>query len=169
MNALRSLAASLVLVAAAGAASTASADTVGSSFQVRITIQKACDVTTTAPTDVDFGSHSSLSTNVTATSTISVTCTPGSAYNIGLGAGLNASTAGNIATRRMTDGASHYVGYQLYQDSARTLPWGDTIGTNTFAGTGTGSAQARTVYGLVASANANAGAYTDTIAVTVTY
>ncbi|HUD42839.1 MAG TPA: spore coat U domain-containing protein [Dokdonella sp.] len=147
----------------------AQADTVTSSFEVRITIQKACDVTTTAPTDLDFGAHSSLATAISGTSTISVTCTPGSAYTIGLDAGLHPGTAGDIATRRMSDGASHYVAYQLYQDPGHTTPWGQTIGTDTLAAVGTGAAQITSVHGLVASANAQAGSYADTIGVTVTY
>ena len=57
-----------------------------------------------------------------------------------------------------------------YRDLARTLPWGSTIGTNTVAGTGTGSAQAYTAYGHVpAQATPSAQTYTDTIVVTVTY
>jgi len=157
------------LALALGYSGIAGADTVTSSFQVRMTVQKACDVTTTAPTDLDFGAHASLATAITGLSTITVTCTPGSPYTVGLGAGLHAATPGDVATRRMSDGASHFVPYQLYQDVGHTTPWGETIGTDTFAATGTGSAQAASVYGLVPSANANAGAYTDTIAVTVTY
>jgi spore coat protein U-like protein len=168
MNMFR-IALAATLLSGAGFASIASADTVGSSFQVQITIQKACDVTTIAPTNLNFGTHPSLDTNVTGTSTITVTCTPGTAYTIGLNAGLNPSTPGDITTRRMTDGSTHYVAYQLYQDVGHANPWGNTISTNTVAGTGTGSAQAATVYGLVASANSNAGNYNDTIAVLVTY
>jgi len=48
--------------------------------------------------------------------------------------------------------------------------WGNTIGTNTVASTGTGAAQSFTVYGRIPSQTTPAPAtYTDTITVTVTY
>lgn len=169
MNMFRYISAGAIIGWIAAFAGAVHADTVTSSFQVRITIQKACDVTTTAPTDLDFGPHPSLATAINGTSTITVTCTPGSPYTIGLDAGLYPTTAGDVSTRRMSDGATHFVAYQLYQDPGHTTPWGQTIGTNTVAATGNGSAQATSVYGLVPSANANAGNYADTIGVTVTY
>ncbi len=48
--------------------------------------------------------------------------------------------------------------------------WGNTIGTDTVAGTGTGSNQSLTVYGRVPVQSTPVGAtYTDTVIVTVTY
>jgi len=48
--------------------------------------------------------------------------------------------------------------------------WGNTVGTNTVAGTGTGNSQSLTVYGNVpAQATPPAATYNDTITVTVTY
>jgi spore coat protein U-like protein len=62
------------------------------------------------------------------------------------------------------------ITYGLYRDTARTLPWGSTSGTNTVGGTGTGSNQALSVYGRVASQNTpSPGTYTDSVVVTVTY
>jgi len=62
------------------------------------------------------------------------------------------------------------VTYGLYRDSARTLPWGDIIGTDTAAGTGTCSSQALAVYGRVPTQSTpTPGTYTDTIIVTVTF
>jgi spore coat protein U-like protein len=69
----------------------------------------------------------------------------------------------------MTNGANT-ITYGLYQNAARTIAWGGTIGTNTVAGTGTGLAQLTTVYGRVpGQATPSPGTYTDTIIVTVTY
>jgi spore coat protein U-like protein len=60
--------------------------------------------------------------------------------------------------------------YGLYQDSARTQPWGNTVGTNTTSGTGTGTAQTQTVYGRVAAqATPAPGSYSDSVVVTVGY
>lgn len=157
--------------ALSGVAFVASAATVTSTMGVQIIIQNACDVTTTAPTDLDFGTHGLLdaAVNETTAGGITVTCTNGASYNIGLDAGANPSTAGDINTRRMAAG-SEFVGYQLYSDAARTSAWGNTISTDTVASTGTGAAQSFPVYGQVpAQATPTAGTYTDTVTVTVTY
>jgi spore coat protein U-like protein len=69
----------------------------------------------------------------------------------------------------MTNGAAT-VSYSLYSNAARTTNWGNTVGTDTVAGTGTGSNQSYTVYGSVPAQTTPAPAtYTDTITVTVTY
>jgi spore coat protein U-like protein len=62
------------------------------------------------------------------------------------------------------------LNYSLFSDSARAVNWGNTVGTDTVAGIGTGSAQTITVYGTIPSNQGNrAGTYADTITVTVTY
>jgi spore coat protein U-like protein len=62
------------------------------------------------------------------------------------------------------------INYSLYSDSGRTTNWGNTVGTDTVAATGNGSAQAYTVYGRIPPQTTPApGTYTDTITVTVTY
>ncbi|HEY0973295.1 MAG TPA: spore coat U domain-containing protein [Solimonas sp.] len=140
------------------------------SFDVTITLTKTCDVSSVAPTDLNFGSTGLLNANVDQSSTITVTCSQDAAYNIGLDAGLSPATPGDTTTRRMSDGNSHYVQYQLYQDALRGTDWGDAIGSDTQASTGIGSAQAFTVYGRVPpQSTPPAGSYADTITVTVTY
>jgi spore coat protein U-like protein len=148
---------------------TAIAATVGSSFDVTITLENACDVTTTAPTDMDFGTQSLLTSAKTATSTITVTCTSGATYDIGLDAGANESSADDTTTRRMINGGTNYVSYDLLQPDGVTH-WGNTVSTDTYADTGTGSPQAFTVNGTVPiQSTPPAGAYSDTVQVTVTY
>ena len=149
----------------------AMAGTVTNTFQAKIVIQNTCAVNLTAPTDLDFGTQGVLSANVDTTSTIAFTCTSGATYNIGLNAGANASTANDVNTRRMTDGSSHYVAYQMYTATGRSgAQWGNTVLTDTQAGTGTGTAQTTTVYGRVPpQATPPAGNYADTVTVTVTY
>lgn len=143
--------------------------TVTNTFQAKIVIQNTCAVNLTAPTDLDFGTQGVLSANIDNQSTITFTCTSGATYNIGLNAGANASVANDVTTRRMTDGSSHYVSYQMYTSSGRTgSQWGNT--TDTQSGTGTGTAQTTTVYGRVPpQATPPAGNYADTVTVTVTY
>ena len=74
-----------------------------------------------------------------------------------------------MTTRKMTSGANT-INYSLYQNSSRTTVWGNTVGTNTVSGTGSGLGQALTVYGRVPPQTTPApGTYTDTIVATVTY
>ena len=152
-----------------GLASTSilSAATVSNTMPVKITIQNACNISTTAPTTLDFGTAGPLVANVDQTATITVTCTTGAGYNVGLDGG--GAGAANINARRMINGTNQ-VGYQLYSDSARTTVWGTTIGTNTVAGTGNGAAQTLSVYGRVPpQTTPPAAVYNDTVNVTVTY
>jgi spore coat protein U-like protein len=71
----------------------------------------------------------------------------------------------------MTSGAN-LLNYNIYTTAARTTVWGNgTGGTAAIGGTGSGVAQAVTVYGRVGSGQTSvpAGAYADTVAVTITY
>ena len=71
--------------------------------------------------------------------------------------------------RKLTSGGNT-VNYALYSDAAHTTIWGNTVSTDTVAGTGAGSAQNFTVYGRVPPQAAPApGNYSDTITVTVMY
>jgi spore coat protein U-like protein len=109
-----------------------------------------------------------LAGNVDQTSTITVECTNTTPYNIGLNQGVN---GGSVTTRQMKGGPTNQlINYSLSSDAARTVNWGQTIGTDTVAGTGNGSQQAYTVYGRVPpQTTPSPGTYTDTITVTVTY
>jgi len=116
---------------------------------------------------LDFGNQGALAANVDQVSTIHVTCTSATPYNIGLDAGTGAGAT--VATRKMTSGGAA-VSYSLYSDRAHKTAWGTTVGTDAVAATGNGSGQSYTVYGLVPPQPAPApGTYTDTITVTVTY
>jgi spore coat protein U-like protein len=157
--------ATAVLVTFGLASTSLFAATVTNTMPVQITIQNACNVSTTAPTTLDFGTQGPLTANVDQTATITVTCTTGANYNVGLDGG----GGGAINARRMVNGANT-VAYQLYSDSSRTVVWGNTVGTDTVAGSGNGSAQPFTVYGRVPpQATPPAGVYNDTVNVTVTY
>ncbi len=139
--------------------------TTTASLLVSATVINACSVTSGT---LAFGSYSTLNSSPTnATASISVTCTLSVPYNVGLDAGTG--TGATVAARKMTNGASTLT-YSIYQDSGHTTVWGNTIGTNTVTGTGTGLLQTLTAYGQIpASQVVLALAYTDTVTVTVTY
>jgi spore coat protein U-like protein len=162
----------LVALSALGltcAFNTAQAATATATFNVRITITAACDITTTAPTDVNFGTVASTATNVDNQGLLNVNCTPSSPYTIALDNGQNGTDSN---TRKMSNGTS-LVPYQLYRNATRGAAdiWGSTAGTggNVYAGTGSGTSQAIPVYGRVPNTNFPAGSYADVITATITY
>lgn len=151
---------SACLLGAAGA----HADTDTANLNVKVTITATCNIHSVSPTDVDFGSIASTAIDTDAAGTLSVNCTPGTDYTIGLDDGENVSGGGD---RRMIKG-SDYVAYELYRDGARSQRWGNGP-SDSLAGTGSGSAQTISVYGRIASANSPVGDYTDVVIATVTY
>jgi spore coat protein U-like protein len=131
---------------------------------VTATVSSNCTISATA---ISFGSQGILSSNKDAQGTLSVQCTLDLPYVVSLDGGLSGAT--NPAQRKMTF-SSYNVVYGLYQDSARSVPWGSTSGTNTVSGTGTGLTQPLSVYGRVApQTTPKPGTYTDTIVATITY
>jgi spore coat protein U-like protein len=102
-----------------------------------------------------------------ATNTVTVTCTIGTAYDIGLDAGVGVGAS--VASRKMSSGAN-LLNYTLYQDGARTTVFGNTVGTDSLHSTALLLPIVHTVYGRIVSGQyIPTGAYTDTINVTVTY
>lgn len=158
--------AGLVVTAYALFAAPARTATTTTTFQVQLTIVAECSVA--APPTLDFGSIGSLTAVPPATTTISVTCTPTTTYNIGLDKGLYGAS---VTARKMQGTAfSQQVSYALTQDVAGLLNWGNTLGVDTVAGVGTGLAIPHIVYGAVPSQpTQQPDAYSDTITVTVTY
>jgi spore coat protein U-like protein len=138
-------------------------DTATTTFSVSATIPSACSVSATT---MAFGAYSGAL--VKSTSTVSVTCTNTTPYNVGLNAGL--ATGATVTNRSMTGPAKALLRYQLFSNSGYSTNWGNTVGTDTLAGTGNGASQPLTVYGQIpAQQLATPGSYTDTIIVTVTY
>lgn len=135
-------------------------------FTATATVPPKCQAYTT--TDLDFGSVPGFITgNVDQTSTIGMTCTGRTAWQVGLNNGLYAS--GSVRRMKLSTSTT-YVTYELYRDASRGLRWGNTLNTDTAQGTGTGTPQTLTVYGRVpAPQTPVAGDYSDTITVTITY
>ena len=143
----------------------AQAQTAQTTFVVKARVQAVCEVTAA---DLDFGTYTAQAGSpLVGTTLLRATCTPGSTYNVGLDAGTSAGATVNA--RKMVSGANN-LNYQLYSDSSRSTIWGNTSGTDTVTGTGTGLAVDHTVYGAVPAAQVvPAGDYTDTITVRIYY
>jgi spore coat protein U-like protein len=113
-----------------------------------------------------FGAYSGTAVNAAAA--ISVNCSNGAAYQVGLSGGGYQSGS----TRRMAGPGISRLSYQLFSDSARLTPWGDgsaQLGARR-GGTGSGGAQSLTVYGRIpAGQSPAAGSYSDSVVVTVEY
>lgn len=147
----------LALLACLTGIPAAYADTATTTFTVTATVLNTCSATAT---NLGFGTY--VNVTIDSTSTVSVTCTSGGAYTVGLSNGANYSAP----NRRMTNGSAFLI-YALYSDAGRLSAWNDTT---TVAGTGSGSAQDLTVYGrLPGTQGLIAGSYTDSITATVTY
>lgn len=150
----------------AGSCPTSSPGITSYSLQsVSATVTANCSV---SATPMNFGSSGSLaSAAVDAAAAVSVSCSNGTAYTVSLSAGFGSGAT--VAARKMAAGFNS-ITYSLYRDSGRTQVWGNTIGTDTVGGTGTGSAVSHTVYGRVpVQATPPPGSYSDTVVVTVTY
>ena len=157
--------AALTAIAMLGSATAYASTSITTTFQAKVTIAASCVIG--GATTLDFGTPGLLTANVDQTSTISVQCSSTTPFNIGLDKGTN----GTSVTNRLMKGATAAtVQYSIYSDSGRTSNWGNTIGTDTVASTGTGSSQSFTVYGRIAPQTTPApDVYTDTVTVTVTY
>jgi spore coat protein U-like protein len=151
-------------VRGANSCPTGASSAVSSGTNYTATINANCLV---SATNLNFGSTSSLASNVDATSTVTVQCTKSTPYTVALNAGTG--TGATITTRKMTSGA-HTINYSLYTDSARSVLWGNGTTGVTQSGTGSGNQLAYTVYGRIPpQASPIPGSYSDTITVTVTY
>ena len=139
--------------------------TATTTFRVTAKVNAVCAVTAT---DLASGTYTSnAGTPLQGTTLLKATCTPSTTYYLGLDQGQ--SPGATINARKMVSGAQ-VLNYQLYSDSTRSSIWGNTPGTDTVTGAGTGLAVDHTVYGSVPAAQSvPAGDYGDTITVRVYY
>jgi spore coat protein U-like protein len=156
--------------AAAGvlSATPAHAGSATASMAVSATVINNCTISTAA---VAFGSYdpvvANASANLDSTGSITIACTKGATATIGLNAGGNSSGS----TRRLADGASNYLTYEIYKDSSRTSVWGDS-GADLYSPPAAPNKSPRTftAYARVTSnQDVPAGSYTDTITATVNF
>ena len=134
------------------------------SFAVTARVSPSCAI---AAENLQFFTYAGA--QLDARSQITVTCTNSTQWNVGLNPGTYPGAT--VTTRRMTGSKKNSsLGYGLYRNSGGTLNWGQTIGSDTESGTGTGDPQTLNVYGRVpASQNPDAGGYEDMITATLTF
>ena len=163
-----SVALSLAMLPGSAEAATSTA-----ALTVQITITASCNIGTST---LNFGSNAGtalLAGNINASTTVSVTCTTGTPYSIGMDNGANASGS----QRRMIS-SGNFVSYNLYTDAGHANAWTTAASSTTCTsanscalGTGNGTAQSTSIYGVVPSVATapTPGVYTDTVTMTVTY
>lgn len=135
------------------------------SFRVDAVVLSTCNV---AAETIAFEVTGTLTAALNAQGRVSAKCTSGTSYAIGLDGGL--AIAGDPTQRQLLSGRAGSITYGLYQNAARTLPWGNTPASNTVSNVGTAAVQAFPVYARIPVQNTPApGTYSDTIVVTLTY
>lgn len=134
-------------------------------FEVNASVEASCEIDVG---DMSFGEIPTLITSPEdAQSTVNVRCSQNTPYTITMDRGQHA-TSTDPERRKMKNG-SHTLEYGLYQDAARSQPWGEDAG-NDLNGTGAGLEQSFPVYGRIHSGqSAYLGTYTDSVIVTVNY
>jgi spore coat protein U-like protein len=162
------LGAAITVIAALVPGARGDAATASASLNVSASVANNCTISTAA---LAFGVYDPLvanaSANLDATGTVTIACTKGATSTIALNLGSNASGT----TRRMTDGSSNFLTYEMYQDSSHSTVWGSS-GTALFTPPAAPSKTARnfTVYGRIpGSQDIPAGTYADTVTATVNF
>jgi spore coat protein U-like protein len=154
---LRSLCAAVALACAA----TAVAAEMQTVVRVTSSIESSCSVTAAA---LDFGAYHGKQRDVTGG--ITVACTKGIPYHIGLDNGLHYSAPYRRLKHRT---GADYLTYELYRDAARTARWGSDEASDVQM-SGDGTVQHFNVYGRVPGGQTGpAGSYSNTTAVIVDF
>lgn len=164
-------------VSALVSSSSFAAGTLQGQLGVQMTIGAGCTVTngssdgtTNTFGSINFGEYPSLTSTVDGRSfgnaggsSFGLQCTTGTNYTVAINNGLNPQ-----GTQRRMAANGAFISYNLYQDTARTVPWG--TGANALAGTGNGNNQEVVVFARVpAQTTPAAGTYVDTVQVTVAW
>lgn len=130
---------------------------------VSATVESACNLATAS---MDFGTYQAgAAANLDVAGSIRYTQCIGLTLTLELGLGANPTGS----TRRMRSAAGGFLTYEIFKNSGRTSVFG--TGTNGLTLTAPASgAQTVAIYGRVPAGQAVApGAYTDTVAITLTF
>lgn len=145
---------------------TAEAAQATANLNVSATVADTCGVTDAA---LAFGTVvPSAGTTLPITGSISVTCSLGTTFSVGLGNGQNLSGG----ARRMRKGSTtDYLTYEIYKDLLGTTRFGDTGSSDRATGLGVGLiATPIAFFGAIPSGQSSVtGSYTDTVQITLYY
>ena len=148
-------------LAALIAATAATAGQMQATFQVTSSVSGACSVNAV---ELDLGPYHGR--QIDQTGSITITCTKGIPYQIGLDNGIHYSAPNRRLKHRTT---AHYLIYELYRDVGRTVRWGNDD-VSSVRMTGDSSAQHISVYGRVpAGQTGPAGSYSNVTTVIVNF
>jgi spore coat protein U-like protein len=181
MNMKHTLLAAALLATGGFSAAGLAASPATTTFQVSIKINSACTVT------AQNLAFSAVDANVTADQTasnangISVTCSKGTPYNIGLqpSSANGGTTAGTGSMAGAATGNTDKIAYTLYSNSGYSTVWGNQGVSASAVGNGVAgipstdgkTAKVYPVYAKVLGTNlaVTPDTYTDTVAVSVYY
>lgn len=155
----------LIAIGAATYSVPAMAQTTTATMGVSLVVEDSCSITAEPLT---FPNAGVISADIPATADLTVTCTTGTPFQIGLAAGTGGSTTARVLTGAVTN---QTVDYQLYRDNGHTLVWGNSQGVDTLeVAAANGGPQTVTVYGLVPQGQVvPADTYEDSITATIWY
>lgn len=136
------------------------------SMHVTLQVMKSCSL---SASDMDFSRHSSADTSeITASSELSITCTKGTPWKLTADSADQANGTFYLhPSSDMTDAAN--IAYKLYSDVSKSEQITSTDGLES---TGTGTLQNQTLYGVIeanALTSAVAGQYDDDVNLYLTY
>lgn len=144
------------------ASSALNAATVSTPLSVTLSVGAgSCSVLAAPVAFVDTGTFP-----IYADGSVTVTCSNGSNYSIGLDGGLHYDGVG----RWVDDGNGNSVQYLLFQDASYLTLWGDGVNNGPVLNdVGNGASQTHPVYGAIPGGNFGAGPYSDAVNVSVNY
>lgn len=167
------IAATVAVALLCAARATAGSDT--SMFQVNANVISGCAINSIP--DLSLGNYVQGGGVADGSTSISLTCSSGTAYVIALNYGLY--TTGGTTRRLKLTTNTNYINYNLYTGSGHVNIWKDTSvcstpggsSVNCIYGTGTGTAQSVTIYGEIAAGQYPGpnGSFTDTITATINF
>ncbi|WP_342219828.1 spore coat U domain-containing protein [Rickettsiella endosymbiont of Miltochrista miniata] len=144
--------------------------TINNNLAVTATVGGGANCTFGSTTDMKFPNYYSLDSNPDyATGTVTLTCLPSLAYDIGIdkGQGAGATEDHRLLTKQ---GGNQQLNYGLFQDGGHQHMYGTVIGQNTLHQIATGSTEVITIYGEIPANQAvDAGTYLDRVTIFVTF
>jgi spore coat protein U-like protein len=131
-----------------------------------LTVQSGCAIQSRPL--IFVASNALVDLNIDAATTLTVTCTPNTEFDVDINDGLHTGKGKN--NRQMSNSSGALLPYEIYLDGARKREWGKGK-KGTFVGnSGSGSPVDIPVFGRVrAAVLVPGGAYTDSLIATVSF